>query len=68
MAKMKKIIGVDYFLHFLAPSERNYNWQSPSITLYCEIAFSYFIDPVLLAVLSMNLHDCLHVRQRAAQH
>ena len=31
---MKKIIGVDHFLHFLGPSERNYNWQSLSITLY----------------------------------
>ena len=36
---LKKITGLDHFLHFLAPSERNYNLQSLSITLYYGVLY-----------------------------
>ena len=39
----KKIIGLDHFLFFLAPSERNYNLQSLWITLYSCRFFPPFV-------------------------
>ena len=39
---IQKIIGLCSFLHFLAPSERNYNLQSFWITLYCMLCYAMF--------------------------